>query len=304
MAWQAGDAETMSNLFSDDSTLRVLGFAPDEWWTGPNEFLGVFEAQSHDMPQWTEEIQKVEAFEEGAFGWATVLGTVTTPEAKTPIRHVATFRLETGAWKVIQWHNSIPVPNRQVFGVDLTTTLDDLVASVFDEEIQLVPASGSEGTMSLVFTDIVDSTRLAESIGDGAWTEVIGEHESTIRDITTTEGGTVVKLLGDGAMLAFASARAALRAAVEIQQSSVQSPFAVRIGIHTGEVIRTENDLFGLTVNKAARVASVADAGEIMISSTTRDLVGSIEGIRMAEPEVVALKGLSNTHQIVAVEWD
>ena len=304
MAWQSADAETISNLFSDDSTLRVLGFDPDEWWVGPNEFLGVFGAQLHDMPHWTEEIRKVEAFEEGAFGWATVFGTLTTPETKTPVRHVATFRLEAGAWKVIQWHNSIPVPNRQIFGVDLTTTLDDLVASVLEEEMQLVPAAGSEGTMTLVFTDIVDSTRLTEAVGDGAWTEVIGEHESTIRDITTTQGGTVVKLLGDGSMLAFASARAALRAAVEIQQSSVQTPFAVRIGIHTGEVIRTENDLFGLTVNKAARVAAIADAGEIMISSTTRDLVGSIEGIRMAEPEVVALKGLSNTHQIVAVEWD
>jgi class 3 adenylate cyclase len=256
------------------------------------------------MPDWTVEIQKVEAFEEGAFGWATVFSMLTTPETKTPIRHVATLRLEAGAWKVIQWHNSIPVPNRQIYGVDLTTTLHDLVASVLDEEMQLVPAAGSEGTMSLVFTDIVDSTPLTESLGDGAWTEVISEHESTIRDITTTQGGTVVKLLGDGSMLAFASARAALRAAVEIQKSSVHTPFAVRIGIHTGEVIRTEHDLFGLTVNKAARVASVAGAGEIMISSTTRDLVGSIEGIRMAEPEVVALKGLSNTHQIVAVEWD
>jgi class 3 adenylate cyclase len=64
----------------------------------------------------------------------------------------------------------------------------------------------------------------------------------------------------------------------------------------------TERDLFGLTVAKAARVAAIADAGEIMISSTTRDLVGSIEGTRMVEPEVVALKGLSNTHQIVAVK--
>ena len=87
------------------------------------------------------------------------------------------------------------------------------------------------------------------------------EKAADLRDITTAQGGTVVKLLGDGSMLAFTSARAALRAAVEIQQSTVQTPFAVRIGIHTGEVIRTENDLFGLTVNKAARVASVADAG-------------------------------------------
>ncbi len=65
MAWQAADAATISNLFSDDSTLRVLGTDPDEWWVGPNEFLGVFEAQSHDMPDWTMEIQKTEAFEDG-----------------------------------------------------------------------------------------------------------------------------------------------------------------------------------------------------------------------------------------------
>ncbi len=72
----------------------------------------------------------------------------------------------------------------------------------------------------------------------------------------------------------------------------------------TYALMSTEHDLLRLTVDKAARVAAVTDVGEIMISSTTRDLVGSIEGTRMAEPEVVAPKGLSNTHQIVAVEWD
>jgi class 3 adenylate cyclase len=303
-AYASGDGETMSNLFSADPALRVLGFDIDEWWVGPDEFLGVLEAQSHDWPDFETETQKVEAFQDGAFGWATALSIMTSPETTTPLRHVATLRLEAGAWKVIQWHNSIPVPNRQIWGVDLTTTLDDLVASVLDEEIQLVPAAGAEGTMTLVFTDIVDSTGLAESVGDAAWTEVIGEHESTIRDITTSQRGTVVKLLGDGSMLAFTSARAALRAAVEIQRSNAQTSFDVRIGIHSGEVIHTGEDLFGLTVNKAARVAAVADAGEIMISSTTRDLVGSIEGIRMAEPKIVALKGLSDTHQIVRVEWD
>ncbi len=69
------------------------------------------------MPDWTMEIQKTEAFEDGAFGWATVLSTLTTPESTTPIRQVASFRLVAGVWMVIQWHNSIPVPNRQIFGV-------------------------------------------------------------------------------------------------------------------------------------------------------------------------------------------
>ena len=243
----------MSNLFSTDSNLRVLGFDGDEWWIGPDQFLAVVGAQSRDWPEWDVDIQKAEAFQDGAFGWAIMFSTMTTPETMTPVRHVATFRLEAGAWKVIQWHNSIPVPNRQVFGVDLTTTLDNLVASVLDQETSLIPAAGSEGTMTLVFTDVVNSTGLAQSVGDVAWTETIGQHESTIRDITTAQGGTVVKLLGDGSMLAFASARAALRAAVEIQRSVPQTSFAIRIGIHTGEVIQTGGDLFGLTVNKAAR---------------------------------------------------
>jgi class 3 adenylate cyclase len=114
----------------------------------------------------------------------------------------------------------------------------------------------------------------------------------------------VVKLLGDGSMLAFDSARAAVRAAVDIQRASSQALFGVRIGVHTGEVIRTGDDLLGLTVNKAARVAAAADSGAIMISSTTKDLIGSLDGIRMGEPRIVALKGLSDSHQIVPLAWD
>jgi class 3 adenylate cyclase len=105
-------------------------------------------------------------------------------------------------------------------------------------------------------------------------------------------------------MLAFESARAAVRAAVEIQRASDHDAFGIRIGVHTGEVIRTGGDLLGLTVNKAARVASAADAGTIMISSTTRDMIGSLDGIRLGEPKIVALKGLSDTHQIVQLEWE
>jgi class 3 adenylate cyclase len=122
--------------------------------------------------------------------------------------------------------------------------------------------------------------------------------------VTASQGGTVVKLLGDGSMLAFESARAAVRAAVDIQRASESAAFGVRIGVHTGEVIRTADDLLGLTVNKAARVAAAADSGNIMISSTTKDLVGSLEGIRTGEPKIVALKGLSDTHQIVPIEWE
>jgi class 3 adenylate cyclase/ketosteroid isomerase-like protein len=302
--WNKRDVETMSNLFSSDPSLRVLGFDLDEQWRGPEEFLNVFAAQSGEFPDWSIDVHEAEAFEDGSLGWATLHSTIVTPETETPMRHTAVFRLDGGAWKVVQWHNSIPVSNQQIFGVELTTTLDHLVASVLGNGSYLPATAGSEGTMTLVFTDIVDSTVLAQSVGDFAWTEMIGSHEATIRRITGAQGGLVVKFLGDGSMLAFESARAAIRAAVDIQRACTVEPFAVRIGIHTGEVIRTADDVFGLTVNKAARVAAAADGGGIMVSSTTRDLVGSMEGIRIEEPKIVALKGLSDAHLIAAIEWD
>lgn len=302
--WSKRDLETMSNLFSSDPNLRVLGFDVDEQWIGPDEFLKVFAAQSDEMPDWSIDVHEAEAFEDGLFGWATLRSTIITPESESPMRHTAVFNLDGGAWQVVQWHNSIPVPNQQIFGVELTTTLNRLVASVLDTSPDLAGASGSEGTATLVFTDIVDSTVLAQSVGDVPWAKMIGSHERTIRRITGIQGGTVVKFLGDGSMLAFESARAAIRAAVEIQRAFAAELFSVRIGIHTGEVIRTADDLLGLTVNKAARVAAAAADGGIMVSSTTRDLVGKMVGVRIGEPKIVMLKGLSDAHQISPIEWD
>ncbi len=94
------------------------------------------------------------------------------------------------------------------------------------------------------------------------------------------------------------------RLCVDIQRATADTPFAIRIGIHTGETIRTAGDVLGLTVNKTARIASAAGAGEIMASSTTRDLVGSLDGVQVGEPETVALKGFSDTHQIVLLDWE
>jgi uncharacterized protein (TIGR02246 family) len=302
--WNRGDVEAMSNLFSSGADLRVLGFDADEQWSGPDQFLAVFVAQKDEMPDWSLEPHHVEAFEDGSFGWATVQSTVVTPEAASPMRHTAVFHLEGGAWRVVQWHNSIPVPNQQVFGVELTTTLDHLVASVLDAGSDLTRATGSEGTATLMFTDIVDSTALAQSVGDVAWSTMIGAHEGNVRRIAGAHGGTVVKFLGDGSMLAFESARAAVRSAIEVQRSCEAEPYTVRIGIHTGEVIRTADDLLGLTVNKAARVAAAAAGGSIMVSSTTRDLVGQMDGVRIGEPKIVRLKGMSDAHQIAPIEWE
>ena len=300
-AWQDRDFASMTNLLSADPALRVNGFADGERWAGRAEFLGIFQTQIKEMPIWKEEVERVEGFEDGPYGWATLFGVMITAEGTSPIRHAAVLRLEAGAWRVVQWMNSIPVPNRQIFGVELTTTLDDLVSSVLDEGHEAVGQVGSEGTATLVFTDIVASSTLAESLGDARWAAIVHAHEAALRRITSREGGTVVKLLGDGAMLAFHSARGAVRAAIEIQNAAHEADYQVRIGIHTGDAISTGADYFGTTVNKAARIAASAGAGEIMMSSTTADMAGSMPGIELEDMGLIVLKGLSGTHQVFTV---
>jgi adenylate cyclase len=303
MTEYSGDFGTLRNLMSADPSLRVLGFDRDEWWSGPDEFSGIRGTQVGEEPDIEYRIDEVEGFEDGGFGWATLFVTLTTPEISTQVRHTVLLRLESGIWKVIQLHNSIPVSNEQIFGVDLTKSLDDLVTSILDDRTPLLGAEATEGTMTLVFTDIVDSTPLAESVRDDKWAVMIRDHEAVIDAATASNGGRVVKFLGAGSMLAFESARAALRSAIEIQRETVDRPSSVPVGIHTGEVKRTADDLFGLTVNKAARIAAATEAGGITISSTTKDLVGSIDGVTMGDPRTVALKGIAGTHQIVPIEW-
>ena len=297
------DFESLRNLLSSDPNLRVLGFDRDEWWKGSAVF-DVRRAQMEEQPEFEVRIADVEGFEDGEFGWATIFSTIVTPDAATELRTSMVLRIEAGVWRVIHFHNSIPVPNQQVFGVEITTTLDELVGSVLGEGNRMPVAPTTEGTMTLVFTDVVDSTPFAEAVGDDRWVELVAQHEAVIGAVTNSHGGTVVKFLGDGSLLAFESARAAVRAAIEIQKATLEAPFSVRIGVHTGEVQRTADDLFGLTVNKAARVAAASDADGIMISSTTRDLIGSLDGVEMGDPRTVALKGLSDTHQIVPISWD
>jgi class 3 adenylate cyclase len=190
----------------------------------------------------------------------------------------------------------------QTFGVELTTTLDDLLASVAEDDAALDALADSEGTMTLMFTDIVGSTVLAEHIGDDEWVALIKHHESDIRRITARHRGTVVKMLGDGSMLAFNSSRAAARAALDVQKATLGQDYQVRIGLHAGEVVRREGDLLGLTVNKAARVASVAGAGQILVSALVAELVGEIDELRFGPQETFTLKGLSGTHNLVPVE--
>ena len=177
------------------------------------------------------------------------------------------------------------------------------------EMAQPEPAA-HEGTRRLVvlmFTDLVGSAQLNQTLGDEAWLDVIRSHFETLRRIVEGEGGTVVKTLGDGGMFAFVSSRSALRAAASVQQAmssdDAATTFEVRVGVHAGDVVQEEGDYIGITVSKAARITASADGGEVVVSSVVAELAGG-GTFNFGDPFQAELKGLAGKHQLLRMVWE
>ena len=134
-------------------------------------------------------------------------------------------------------------------------------------------AATPDHTVTIVFSDIEDSTRRAVELGDQAWMDLLQVHNSIVRRFVTKHGGREVKTLGDGFMLTFTSARAAILAMTEVQRavrahsrSKPAEGMAVRVGIHTGEAMPDDaGDLIGRHVILASRIANAANGGEILV---------------------------------------
>ena len=166
--------------------------------------------------------------------------------------------------------------------------------------------AAGDGTVTLVFTDIVDSTVLTARLGDRAWMEAVRRHHDVIGETVGLHGGRVVETQGDGSLLAFSSARRAVSCAKDVQVAvgrafvDASPPIRVRIGVHTGDALHEADRFFGTTVNYAARVASHAFGGEVLVSSIVHDLVAG-SGIEFVESRDMELKGLDGTHRLFAV---
>lgn len=301
-AWNARDLETFSNLYVSDDRFRGIGTSVEEFWAG-TEFLAVREAQFDEMPAFEITLDRIHAFESGTTGWVASTGTLATPTGDHPLRIVAVFVMEAGVWKIILWNTSIARSNLELFDVELPTTLNDLLESVSEDSAAIASIGAQGEIVTLVFTDVVDSTVLAAHAGDTEWAVLIARYEVVIEGIAERHNGRVVKMLGDGSMLAFASARDGVEACIAIQRALEDQEFKLRVGIHSGHALRSEEDLLGLTVHKAARIAAAADGGSILASSTVRDLVGSMTRVEFGPPKSLSLKGLDGAQTVFEVLW-
>jgi class 3 adenylate cyclase len=160
---------------------------------------------------------------------------------------------------------------------------------------------------AFMFTDIVKSTDLVGAIGDEAWEDLLTWHDETLRSLFASHGGEVGHHTGDGFFVAFESPRAALRCAVAVQRALVDHRRAhgfaplVRIGIHAAEATRRGQDYGGGEVHKAARIAALAEGGEILVSEET--VADPDAGVKISESREVTLKGFSEAVVVASVEW-
>jgi class 3 adenylate cyclase len=189
-------------------------------------------------------------------------------------------------------------------------TFAELGAPVEENRVQRLLAELAPGvreTNTFVFTDIVDSTRLVELVGDEGWDSLSSWHDRTVRECIASHRGREIKHEGDGFFIAFPHPRSAVDFAIALQRRLLEHRrdhgFApsVRIGIHAAEATRRGGDFFGQGVHVAARVAGASDAGEILATAATMASLG--DGDLVSEPRPLALKGVLEPVEVVQLRW-
>jgi class 3 adenylate cyclase len=150
---------------------------------------------------------------------------------------------------------------------------------------------------SIVFTDIVDSTRRASDLGGSRWRDLVGEHNRKAAAAIDRYRGQLVKTTGDGVLARFDSAERAIRGAAAIRDAAQALGLPIRAGVHTGEVQTVAGDVRGIAVHTAARIMAEAGSGEILVSATVMDLLDGSE-ITFEDAGAHELKGLHGMRQL------
>lgn len=193
----------------------------------------------------------------------------------------------------------------------LTASIEDLVRWSTEDRRAIARVTGADGTVTILFSDIENSTALNEQLGDKGWVALLSAHDELVERAVSDHGGVVVKTQGDGFMVVFGDCENAVRAAIQIQRligSNAhrrlrRSPIKVREGLHVGAVVHKDGDFFGTNVAMAARIAAHAVGGQILVSNdvqtrlTDNPDAGDLHLVEAFETE---LRGLEGTHQL----WD
>ena len=202
-------------------------------------------------------------------------------------------------------------PNRS--GREIARAVDALSDRSVAAPAELASLSadvGTDGTVTILFCDMVDYAGMTERLGDRASRQVLREHHRIVREALARHGGREISVQGDGFMVAFGGVARALRCAVDIQRAfdahvpaGDGEPIAVHIGIHTGDAMDEGDDYLGHTVIVASRLADAARPGEILVSSLSEQLVQGSGEFAFDGHRETQLKGLARPQPSATLSW-
>ena len=231
---------------------------------------------------------------------ASVLGT-----SSCPMRHVG-YTMSGSLHVVMDDGQSLDIGPGTVFeippGHDKWVVGDDdwecIEWGATGRAMQVVMEDTAQRSLAtVVFTDIVDSTRTLERVGDRAWRALLLTHNARLRQELNIYRGREVKTTGDGFLAIFDSPTRAARCAVAMSRAAHAMDLPIRVGVHTGEVEMSGEDARGIAVHAAARILALAGPDEVLVSSTTGELLEG-SGLRLEDAGVHELKGLSGQRQL------
>jgi class 3 adenylate cyclase len=167
----------------------------------------------------------------------------------------------------------------------------------------MLEVSGERVVASILFSDIVDSTGLLDSLGDARWRDLLLEHNRLMREQLNMHRGREIKTTGDGFLAVFDGASRAVRCGRAMAVAVRRLGIDIRVGVHTGELEFIGQDARGVAVHAAARIMAVAEPGEVLASSTTADLLEG-SGVEVVEAGTHELKGLTGPRRLFRVLVD
>ena len=192
------------------------------------------------------------------------------------------------------------IPNaRLVETTEPVKTIDEFLREASVTAKPILPS----GMSAILFADIADSTALTERLGDTAFRAKARDLDASLRAVIRENGGTPIegKVLGDGVMAVFASAREAIEAALACAHAGDAAGLPLHLGLHAGDMIREENNVYGGAVNIASRISGLSAPGEVLVSDTVRSLARTSAGVSFEDRGEQSLKGVGEAVRVWAV---
>lgn len=229
-----------------------------------------------------------------------VLPSIHVPTLCIYREHDADVNVDEGRWIASQIEGSrlvvLPGADHVLSGDDSNEIADQIEEFVTGHRTGTTP---DRVLATVLFTDIVGSTRIAGAMGDSAWRDLLDRHNAVVRAQVETHRGRVVGTQGDGVLATFDGPGRAIAAARSIHVALVPLGLEVRSGLHTGEIEIVGDDVAGIAVHIGARVSSLAEPGEVLVSRTVKDLVAGSQ-IAFEDKGIHSLKGVPEKWQLFA----